>query len=81
VKIEKIIYIPRADGNTITLGDTYELCYWDNNRWTPLGRKTAADITVSFDNCPVGALFLLHDLTRGREERIFTVENGEVRWW
>ena len=32
VNIEKIIYIPRSDGNTIEIGDDYELFYWAENR-------------------------------------------------
>jgi hypothetical protein len=30
---------------------------------------------------PKGAILLLKDLTKGREERIFMVENGKQVWW
>ncbi|MDR3235283.1 MAG: hypothetical protein LBT48_00950 [Prevotellaceae bacterium] len=79
--IDRIIYIPRTDGNIITYGDEYELKYWGNNGWISLGRKTADGVTLTFDHCPTGALFLLHDCTRGVEDRIFTYENGQQVWW
>lgn len=34
-----------------------------------------------FENVPVGALFLLHNHTRGKEERIFTLEDSQQIWW
>jgi hypothetical protein len=75
--IDRIIYVPRNDANGITWGDEYELKYWGNNRWNSLGRKIADNIFVEFENCPSGALFWLHDCTRGVEDRIFTYENGK----
>jgi hypothetical protein len=43
--------------------------------------KKTDNVMLDYDNCPTNALFLLHDLTKGREERIFTYENGEQVWW
>jgi hypothetical protein len=81
VNINRILYIPHTDGNIVTYGDEYELKYWDKNEWKSLGRKVADNTYITFDNCPTGALFLLHDCTRGVEERIFTYENGKQVWW
>jgi hypothetical protein len=81
VNIDRILYIPRTDGNMVIYGDEYELKYWDKNGWRSLGRKVADNTYITFENCPVGALFLLHDCTRGVEERIFTYENGNQVWW
>ncbi|MDR2425110.1 MAG: hypothetical protein LBD59_10375 [Prevotellaceae bacterium] len=81
VEIDRIIYIPKCDENGITPGNDYELCYWNNHRWHSLGRKIADNIVITFDNCPTEALFLLHNHTIGREERIFTYENGKQVWW
>lgn len=81
VNIEKIIYIPRSDGNTIEIGDDYELFYWADNRWQSLGRKIATGATVTFDDCPGNALFLLRNHTKGKEERIFTYEDDRQVWW
>ncbi|MDR0686242.1 MAG: discoidin domain-containing protein [Dysgonamonadaceae bacterium] len=81
VAIDRIIYIPRCDGNGVTFGDRYELKYWDSGGWISLGYKVADNIYVEFENCPEGALFLLHNCTRGVEERIFTYKDGNQIWW
>jgi hypothetical protein len=81
VHIEKIIYLPRNDGNCIEIGDEYELFYWGDHQWQSLGRKKSDHIRLDYDNCPANALFLLHNHTKGKEERIFTYENGEQVWW
>jgi hypothetical protein len=81
VKIEKVIYLPRSDGNNIRLGDEYELFYWSNKGWTSLGRQKAKDIALKFIGVPDNALLWLHDKTGGIEERIFTYENGKQVWW
>jgi len=81
VNIEKIAYVYRGDGNTIVIGNEYELMYWNNSKWHPLGSQTAKTIRLVYENCPTGALFLLHNRTTGIEERIFTYEQGEQIWW
>jgi hypothetical protein len=81
VNIEKICYIYRGDGNTIVIGNEYELMYWNDNKWNSLGRKTATGTRLTYEQCPTNALFLLHNLTTGVEERIFTYEKGEQVWW
>ncbi|MCD7901795.1 MAG: discoidin domain-containing protein [Bacteroides sp.] len=80
VSIQKIRYLPRGDGNCIEIGDEYELFYW-NDTWKSLGRKTADQVYLTYNNCPSNALFLLHNHTKGIEERIFTYENEEQIWW
>ncbi|MDR0712503.1 MAG: hypothetical protein LBF67_09215, partial [Prevotellaceae bacterium] len=77
----RILYAPKSDGNAVTWGDEYELSFWDKDRWASLGKKKADNIYISFDNCPAGALFLLHNHTRGVEDRIFTYENGKQVFW
>lgn len=82
IQIEKIIFLPRSDDNNIRLGDEYELLYWEKDGWQSLGRQIAKEeIELRFERVPENALLLLHDLTRGKEERIFTCENGEQVWW
>jgi len=36
---------------------------------------------IFYETAPVGTLFLLHNWTQGKEERIFTIENEEQIWW
>jgi hypothetical protein len=70
------------DDNSIRRGDEYELFYWAGNKWNSLGRQTGSDTHVlEYKNGPAGALFLLHNHTRGREERPFTYENGKQFFW
>jgi hypothetical protein len=81
MRISKIVYFPRNDGNCIEIGDEYELFYWSNHQWQSLGKKKADHVRLDYDNCPANALFLLRNHTKGKEERIFTYENGEQIWW
>lgn len=68
------------DSNNVCPGDTYELFYWDDE-WKGLGRQTAEADSLIYDSVPCGALLWLHNYTRGKEERIFTYENGKQIWW
>lgn len=82
IRIRKILYIPRTDGNMIQPGDTYVLYYWAENGWVPADKpRIAKDIVLNYEQVPRNALFLLRNLSRGKEERIFTYENGKQIWW
>jgi hypothetical protein len=79
--ISKIRFCPRNDKNNITPDDVYELFYWDK-RWISLGIQTATDSgQITFKNAPTNALFWLHDITEGKEERIFTYMDGKQYFW
>lgn len=81
ISITRVTCMMRGDGNDIEIGDEYELVYWKNGKWVSLGKKIAQDISLEYENCPVGTVFLLHNKTKGKEERIFTYENGKQIWW
>lgn len=82
VNVAKIIYYGRGDGNTVEIGDLYELYYWLDGNWHSLGQKRADGISLAYDNVPHGALLLLRDLTKGKDERIFMIDkNGRQEWW
>jgi hypothetical protein len=81
-RIARIRYLPRNDDNNIRPGDLYELFYWDDGTWHSLGQKTGDEkMELIYEDCPAGALYWLRNHTRGKEERIFTYENGEQIWW
>lgn len=79
--ITRVHFHPQSDTNFILVGDTYELCYWKEDRWVSHSKQTATSHELTFDNVPQGTLYILHDLTQGVEERPFTYENGEQVWW
>ncbi len=68
------------NSNTVKMNDLYELFYWDGG-WKSLGRKRAAEKSLVYENIPVNALLLLKDLDRGKQERPFTIENGQQQFW
>lgn len=79
--ITRVRYCPRSDSNFIVEGHKYELCYWTDEGWISVGKKVATDLTITFDTVPQNTFYILHNLTRGKEERIFTYENEEQIWW
>lgn len=81
VHAAKIVCLPRSDGNGIYPGNDYELFYHDLNGWQSLGRQIAPDYYLEYHDVPRGALLWLHNHTTGIEERIFTHENKEIRFW
>ncbi|GAB6008839.1 hypothetical protein [Dysgonomonas reticulitermitis] len=79
--IGRIRYLGRNDDNGIRIGDEYELLYFSEEGWKTLGKQTALDSPLVYENVPKGALFWLRNLRRGSEERVFTYENGKQVWW
>lgn len=81
-RVTKIYYQFRNDDNNIRVGDTYELMFWsESGKWESAGKQIADKEQVTYDNVPSRTLYLLHNHSRGNEERIFTYENGEQIWW
>ena len=80
-RISRIRYIGRNDGNGIEKGDRYELYLWRNGMWQLLVAETAKQNELNFSGMPVGGLYVLRNVTKGHEERIFTYEKGEQVWW
>lgn len=80
VPISRIRFLARNDLNGIVKGDTYELFYW-SNEWKSLGRVIAQKNYLVYKNVPRNTILWLRNLSAGREERIFTYENGKQVWW
>jgi hypothetical protein len=64
----------------LTIGHTYQLFYWQNG-WKSLGKATAENKPLSFQNIPSNGLYWLVENDSGKEERIFTIQNGQQVWW
>ena len=80
VHLTKIKYLPRNDDNYVKPGHKYRLDYYGIDGPRPIGVIKATSHSVVFPNVPSSALFILHDLTSGTEERIFEIENGQLVW-
>ena len=81
IGIERILFTGRGDGNTIDIGDTYELFYWNNGKRCSLGKQKAPNIRLVYKDVPTSGLYYLKNLTKGKDERIFTYKNGKQIWW
>ena len=80
-QVSRLRFIPRTDGNCIEIGDKYELRFWTGSSWKVLAKvKARADI-LQLKNVPKNGLFVLKDITKGQEQRIFTYEDGRQVWW
>lgn len=76
--IGRLVYVPRNDDNYITPGDTYELFYQGGARgWLSLGRQIARERRLVYDNVPEKTLLWLRNLSRGKEEQVFWMEDGK----
>ncbi len=80
VEIAGFSYEFKNDDNFIVPGEEYELFWWDG-AWLSLGRKTADRRWLDYDNVPEGALLLLRDHTKGKEERPFIYRDGKQVFW
>ncbi len=50
-RIKRIRYCPRSDTNFILEGDTYELLYWDGERWLKTSTQVATGTITAFPGC------------------------------
>ena len=82
MKVSKLMYAPRHRDNFIRTGDGYEVYYFDNLKWNLAGRmKATSDSLVC--KVPVGTLYYVKDLSRGKDERVFEYDfkTREQRYW
>ncbi len=80
VPISRIRYTPMNDSNYVIPNYEYELFYWDNG-WVSAGKKIAHNDYLNYTNIPSGTIYWLKCYSGGKEERIFTYENGTQIWW
>ena len=81
VSVDEIRLMPRNDDNHVEKGHLYRLEYFDKGYQVPIETKIANDNVITFDNVCSGALYILHDLTAGTEERIFSIDDGNIQWY
>jgi hypothetical protein len=80
-RMDRVRVVPRSDDNDIHPGDKYELKYWNQGQWVSLGVRTGDERYLEYANVPANALLLLSNLTRGKQERIFTWHHGRQIFW
>ena len=80
--VSKVRFLPRNDDNFIREDEIYQLYYWDGSGWKLVEEtKGNREGILYINKVPINALLLLHNATRGVEERIFTYENEKQVWW
>jgi hypothetical protein len=77
-EIGKVKYLFRNSFNTVEANDEYELFYWDN-QWKSLGRQIAKTHYLEYE-IPSHSVLWLRNLTKGKSEMIFFMQNGKQIW-
>ena len=76
--IASIFLVPRNDDNFVWPGNSYELFYNDGAKgWISMGKQTATGNRLYYDNVPSKALYVLRNLTKGKEELVFCYANNQ----
>ena len=81
VRVGRIYYLFRGDGNTIEPDDTYQLYCWNGKKWLLLDTRKAEHPWLRYDHISPDGLYLLRNKTRGSDTRPFTCVQGEQVWW
>lgn len=81
VTIDKLVCLPRNDGNGIYPDNLYELRYFNRDKWQSLSIQEGNKFYLEYSNVPKNALYWLRNLTTGVEERIFTYDEGVPVFW
>ncbi|PRD56764.1 transglutaminase-like domain-containing protein [Sphingobacterium gobiense] len=79
-QLKEIRICPRNDTNDVLPGDTYELFYWDS-KWVSLGIRKGIDYKSLEFVGPKNSLYLLKNISRGVEERIFSYHQEKQYFW
>lgn len=79
-KREKAVSTDGIAKTFLTKDQEYELFYWSDG-WQSIGKKAAGDKPIKFKKAPSGGLYWLVATDSDKEERIFTIEDGEQVWW
>ena len=79
-RITSIKFDSRSDDNRVVNGELYEVYYWDKE-WVSLGKQEGANNLLIYSNVPKNALLRIHNHTRGKEHRPFTIENNRQVFW
>lgn len=77
--VGKIVFTARNRDNHVRPGDEYELFYLDN-LWKSTGKVMASSDSILYRDIPKGTLYILNNLTRGNQIRVFSYDTGVQEW-
>lgn len=78
VSVGEVMVIPQNDDNYVCPGQMYELKYMTLDGWVSHGAKIADSYEVTFNDVPSNAVYWLRNITKGKEEQIFIIRDGEA---
>ncbi|MDN5201988.1 hypothetical protein QQ008_11460 [Fulvivirgaceae bacterium BMA10] len=78
-RLGSVEYLFQNSFNTVQKEDSYELFFWEKNKWVSLGKQKANDETLEYQ-VPKNALLLLKNLSRGKAIQVFFMQAGEQKW-
>ena len=81
VKPDRVAMMRRSDSNCIQPDETYQLYYWDKDRWILQEEKTAEDIRIVFRDVPKDRLYRVRDISSGFQHRTFLYVDGKAVWF
>ena len=71
----QMLYTPWNDDNYVSPGEEYELFYHNGiGGWQSLGKQMATSDSLVYDNIPSNAILWLRNLTKGKEEQQFIID-------
>ncbi len=76
VAVDAVAVVPRNGNNGIVEGDTYELSYWADG-WISSEIAVAKDTQLKFQNVRKSAVYLINNLTKGKEVLPFIYTEGQ----
>lgn len=79
--LNSIEFTPKTDTNDVFPNLTYRLIFWNGKEFETIEEKEATDNLISFKHVPKNSLLVLKCLDQGKQERIFTYQNGKQIWW
>jgi len=77
--VTAVRFAPLNADNGIKSNNNYILYYWDNG-WKLAGQQKAKFEFLEFKNVPTNKLYWLRNITEGKEELPFIMENGKQKF-
>lgn len=78
IRLTEIDIFTPSDANNVYPGHIYELLYHNGKDWVSHEIIEASSYSLEFRNVPSNTLFWLRNLTEGKEERPFYIDNGKI---